>query len=54
MKKALRSPKLTLHRETLRQLSRNELTPVAGGFTGPDSHCTSLLCPTRHSVCPCH
>ena len=51
MKKALRSSKLILHRETLRQLSSNEMKPVAGGYTGPDSHCTSLLCPTRRSVC---
>jgi hypothetical protein len=54
MKKALRSPKLALHRETLRMLGSNDLKPVAGGFTGPDSHCTSLVCPTRISVCPCH
>ncbi|MBW8879339.1 MAG: class I lanthipeptide [Acidobacteria bacterium] len=53
MKKTFKLSKLTIHRETLRRLSTHELQPVEGGFTGPDSRCTSMLCPTRHSVCPC-
>jgi hypothetical protein len=53
MKKAFKPSKLSLNRETLRRLNTHELQPVAAGFTGPDSRCTSLVCPTRPSVCPC-
>ncbi|HEX4966540.1 MAG TPA: class I lanthipeptide [Thermoanaerobaculia bacterium] len=54
MKKTFKLSKLTINRETLRRLSMHELQPVQGGFTGPDSHCTSLVCPTKqHSICPC-
>jgi hypothetical protein len=52
MKKTEKLSRMTLHRETLRQLDAHELQPVAGGQTGPDSHCTTRLdCPTARSVC---
>lgn len=51
MKKNMKVSRVALHRETLRVLDARELQPVAGGVTGPDSHCTSLLCPTRRSIC---
>jgi hypothetical protein len=52
MKKTVRLSKLTLSRETLRLLDLNEIKPVVGGVTGPDSHCTTRLdCPTARSVC---
>ncbi|HEX4959314.1 MAG TPA: class I lanthipeptide [Thermoanaerobaculia bacterium] len=44
--------KLTLNRETLRLLTANEIAPVVGGVTGPDSHCTTRLdCPTGRTEC---
>jgi hypothetical protein len=52
MKKTVKLARMSLHRETLRVLDARELQPVAGGYTGGDSHCTTLLtCPTRRSVC---
>lgn len=45
MEKKTRSRKLTLHRETLRQLDEASLRPVAGGAT---ANCppTLFTCPT--------
>lgn len=52
MKKTVKMARMSLHRETLRILDSRELQPVAGGVTGPDSHCTTQLnCPTRRSIC---
>jgi hypothetical protein len=52
MKKTVKIARMSLHRETLRVLDARELQPVAAGYTGPDSHCTTLLtCPTRRSIC---
>jgi len=55
MKKIVNRSKLTLHRETLHLLDSKDLHPVAGGYTGGDSHCTTLLlCPTGRTRChPC-
>jgi len=41
--------KLTLHRETLRELSAAQLGPMAGGWSGvPGCHNTSGMCVGRH------
>jgi len=47
-----RVPKVTLNRETLRQLDAAELKEAAGGFT-TGTICCSTICPTHtcHSVC---
>jgi|HubBroStandDraft_2_1064218.scaffolds.fasta_scaffold2854776_1 hypothetical protein len=52
MKKSVKLSKLAIHRETLRMLSAKDLQPAAGGYTGGDSHCTTLLnCPTGRTRC---
>jgi hypothetical protein len=55
VKKTAKPSKLILNRETLRLLDMNDVKPVVGGLTGPDSHCTTRLdCPTGKTECrPC-
>lgn len=48
-----KSNKLQIKKITLRTLDEPELNAIAGGVTGPDSRCTSELCPTiRFPTCP--
>jgi hypothetical protein len=52
MKKTLNVSKIVLRRETLHRLQAQELRPVAGGYTGPDSHCTTAAtCTGCRSYC---
>ncbi|HEY6323797.1 MAG TPA: hypothetical protein VJA16_19825 [Thermoanaerobaculia bacterium] len=52
MRKHVKLSRMTLHRETLHRLESAEMLPVVGGLTGPPgTTCTSLLCPTRLTLC---